>query len=215
MPSENTLSFLPEIDSLRKLSQSLAMLDAILSPEWESRYYSFDSKWDKGEMMASMRNGAADEYFILFNAAGAIIKGFDHESPMSPYAGESGKVWKGVLEGVPSEFQSFLTEPAFSIEDTTFCIWRKYNDPTWQVGEIDCPEDEDADGSEYFLSILDGNPQTYKEFVEEYYEKEIDISAIEYIYRHKPLTEELIASINKDIRLGALEKDIEGIGYPA
>ena len=32
---------LPEIELMRKLSQSLAVLDAIMSPEWEFRYYPF------------------------------------------------------------------------------------------------------------------------------------------------------------------------------
>jgi hypothetical protein len=72
---------------LKKLCQSLATLDAIMSPEWEYRYYSFNSKWAEGEMMASMRNGSGDEYFILFNSEGAIMKGFAHESSMSPWAG--------------------------------------------------------------------------------------------------------------------------------
>lgn len=213
MPSKNTLSFLPEIDSLRALSQSLAMLDAILSPEWESRYYSFNSNWDEDEMMASMKNHAGDEYFILFTKTGAIIKGFDHESSMSPYRTEPSKVWKGVLDSVPEEFQSFLNEPAFSIEDTTFCIWRRYTDPAWQTGEINYPEDADADGSEYILSILNGDPEQYQEFAEEYYEEEIDISAVESVYQHKPLTENLIKSFSKDIALDDLRRDIVEIGY--
>jgi hypothetical protein len=32
------------------------------------------------------------------------------------------KVWPGVLDAVPEVFKSFATEPAFSKEDTTFCI---------------------------------------------------------------------------------------------
>jgi len=127
MVSKNALAHLPNIESLKDLSQSLAILDAVFSPEWECRYYSFNSKWDEGEMMASMRNGSGDEYFILFNDKGAIIKGFAHESPMSPYANDAEKVWAGVLDDVPSDFKRFLSEPAFSIEDTTFCIWRRYN----------------------------------------------------------------------------------------
>jgi hypothetical protein len=59
------------------LSKALAMLDAILSPEWEYRYYSCNGKWAPGETMASMRNGSGDGYFILFNGHGAAIKGFD------------------------------------------------------------------------------------------------------------------------------------------
>src|SRR6185369_15285801 len=108
MASRRLLNILPDIELLRRLSQSMAMLDAILSPDWEYRYYSFNSNWAPDEMMASMRNGSGDEYFILFNSIGAIIKGFDHESPMSPSASQSQATWPGVLDDVPTEFQGFL-----------------------------------------------------------------------------------------------------------
>jgi hypothetical protein len=42
MISTRDLSHLPDIDHLKSLSQSLAMLDAILCPEWEYRYYSLE-----------------------------------------------------------------------------------------------------------------------------------------------------------------------------
>ena len=208
------MSFLPDIESLRELSQSLAMLDAILSPEWENRYFSFESKWDRGKMTASMRDGCANDYFILFNFDGAIIKGFDHESIMSPYANEPKKVWAGVLDDVPSEFKEFLSEPAFTIEDTTFCIWRRHIDSSWQIGEINYPDDENPDGLEDLLFALDGNPLTYRNFAEEYYEQEIPISLIESVYLHKPLTDELVKTLNKDILIEDLQEDVEKIGYP-
>ncbi|WP_328392400.1 hypothetical protein OHS70_00395 [Streptomyces sp. NBC_00390] len=53
---------LPTIADLRNLSRSLAMLDAILSPDWEGRYYSFNAGWAAGVELASMRNGSGDEY---------------------------------------------------------------------------------------------------------------------------------------------------------
>lgn len=43
MISSRDLSGLPDVPALRRLMQSLAMLDAILSPEWEYRYFSFNS----------------------------------------------------------------------------------------------------------------------------------------------------------------------------
>jgi hypothetical protein len=210
----NIVTNLSDVESLKKLSQSLATLDAIMSPEWEYRYYSFNSKWGTNEMTASMRNGSGDEYFILFNENGAIIKGFAHESPMSPYASQPNKVWQGIFENIPKDFESFLSEPAFSIEDTTFCIWRKIEDSSWQIGEIDYPAEENPGGLENLLFILSGNPQTYKEFAEEYYETEINISDIEHIYGHQPLTEELIERLNQDVPLKKLKKDIKEIGYP-
>ena len=57
MISTRDLSGLPDIDALKRLMQSMAMLDAILSPEWEYRCYSFNSKWGaRGcAQMGSMR----------------------------------------------------------------------------------------------------------------------------------------------------------------
>ncbi|MGA7805455.1 hypothetical protein [Bradyrhizobium sp.] len=71
---------LPDVFSLKRLLQSVAILDAVICPEWPHRYYSFNANWATGEMMGSMRNGQGDEFFALFNSHGAFIKGFDHES---------------------------------------------------------------------------------------------------------------------------------------
>lgn len=84
MVVKNTLLRLPDIIGLRRRAQSLAVLDAIMSPDWQYRYYLFNSKWDADEMMASRKNGSGDELYVLFTRFGAIFKGFDHESLMSP-----------------------------------------------------------------------------------------------------------------------------------
>jgi hypothetical protein len=217
MVTKNRLATIPNVETLKKLCQSLATLDAIISPEWEYRYYSFNSKWAEGKMMASMRNGSGDDYFILFNSQGAILKGFAHESTMSPWAdGSDGskKVWPGVLDEVPSEFQEFLAEPAFSIDATTFCIWRRIVDPSWHVGEIEYPEEEDPDGSDDLLFILDGEPSTYREFAEQYYERSIDLSAVSHIYEQKLLTSETLETLNAEVSREDLKSDLEEIGYP-
>ena len=65
---------LPDIEKLRRLTKSIAMLDAIICPEWEFRYYSYNSKWGRGEEMASMRNGCGDDWFLLFDVHGAALK---------------------------------------------------------------------------------------------------------------------------------------------
>jgi hypothetical protein len=214
MISTRDLSLLPDIDRLKALSQSLAVLDAILSPEWQYRYYSFNNSWGLNEAMASMRNGSGDEYVALFTPYGAILKGFAHEAPMSPYANDPPQVWPGVLDDVPTAFSGFLSEPAFSIEDTTFCIWRTYDDSSWQRGDIQFPEGDDPDGSEDLLSILDGDPTTYQEWAESYYEQPISLAAVKDIYNHRPLTRDLLAALNPALSLEELMPDIEGIGYP-
>jgi hypothetical protein len=97
------------------------MLDAIMSPTWEFRYYSFNSRWFEGEMIASMRNGSGDHWFALLTAAGVALHGLAHEAlnfrPDSP--------WPGIFEGLPQEFHAnFLHEAAFDTANSTFCICR-------------------------------------------------------------------------------------------
>ena len=212
--STRNLGALPPIDDLLRISKALAMLDAILSPEWDLRYYSFDSRWAPGEMMASMRNGSGDEYFILFNQQGAAIKGFDHEAIMSPWNSDEGDIWPGMYDGVPDEFSSFLNEPAFSIEDVTFCLWRRYGDATWQRGAVTFPPGDDPDGSEWMLEILAGDPKTYQRFAGEYYEVDLTLPVIEDVYGLKPLTQKLVRGLNREVTVERLESDAVEIGYP-
>src|SRR5258708_31307927 len=131
MISTHNLSALPDITRLKLLTQSLALLDSILCPEWEYRYYSFNANWGSGEDLASMRNGRGDHFFCLFNQSGAILKGFAHEAPMSPFRVNPPQIWPGILESVPNQFTAFLSQPAFSIDETTFCIWRTVSDKAW------------------------------------------------------------------------------------
>jgi len=70
--------------------------------------------------MASMRNGQGDAWFCVFSDVGVFLKGFDHESQMSPCRTQPPHVWRGVLDELPEPFKPFATEPALSMADTTF-----------------------------------------------------------------------------------------------
>ncbi|MBW3635689.1 MAG: hypothetical protein KY445_04370 [Armatimonadetes bacterium] len=191
----------------------MALLDAILQPEWQYRYYSFNVHWNEGEEMASMRDGAGNDYFLLFSNAGAILKGFDHESPMSPYASDPPRIWPGILERVPAVFASFLAEPAFALEATTFCIWRTSSDQKWQVGDIEFPDGDDPDGSASILTLLDGNPQNYCDWATENYEVKVNLKAVEDIFAHRPITPQIVGSLNAGLDLEDLTDDLREIGY--
>ena len=214
MISTRNLAALPGIDDLRRLCQSLAMLDAILEPEWQYRYYSFNSRWGEGEMLASMRNGSGDDYFILFNEAGAIIKGFAHESAMARFAEDGLPLWPGMLDGLPDEFAPFFSEPAVSPEMVSFCTWRRYGDLAWQIGDLDFPEGDDPDGSAEFLAILDGNPHSYLRWSHIYHERDLPLEPVTEVYGHRPLTHEMVAQLNPEVTLDDLAQDIAESGYP-
>ncbi len=209
MSSAENLRALPGIDDLQRLCQALATLDAILCPEWEYRYFSFNGSWAPGELLSSMRNGEGDDWLILFSPHGAIIKGFVMASAMA-----TGSPWPGVVDSVSEEFSGFLSEPDFAIDKTTFCLWRRHSDPSWSAGPIDYPRDEDPDGSGKLLRFLDGEPGTYQRWGEEYYGARLNPRAIEQIYRHEQLTEFLVRSLNPKVKLRDLRTEIEEIGYP-
>ena len=209
MISTRNLEGMPDIAGLRRLTRSLAMLDAILSPEWEYRYYSFDSQWAEGELMASMRNGQGDHWFALFTSAGAALHGLAHESPM--YRPDD--PWPGIFSDLPSDFAGFLHEPAFDTRNSTFCIWRRVGDAEWHRGEIAFASGPDPDGSAELLHLLDGRPTSYQTFAKGY-EVDLPLTAIESIYRHEPLSEALLEQLNSAIDLTSLQPDIDQIGYP-
>ncbi len=207
---------LPGISDFVRISKAVAMLDAIMSPEPELRYFSFDAHWAPGTSMISMRDGSGNDFFATVSATGAIIKGFDHDSQMSPWNSPSGDVWPGVLESVPATFASFLSEEAFMLEDTTFCLWNLGN--SWECGDIlippDSPPDGPNDGSAGLLFIFDGRPETYVRHASAYFEIDLPIDAVRRIYNLEPLTIGLVRSINVETSLDDLQTDIIEIGYP-
>lgn len=210
---------LPTIAELRNLCRSLAMLDATLSPDWESRYYSFNAGWAADEEMASMRNGSGDEYAIVFSAAGGYVRGFGHEAAMSPY-GDDGEPWPGVIDEVPEVFRPFVEEPAFTDEDgvpvVTACLWRGYTDDHWCHGTIGFPVGHaDPDGATgLFKLLVDRSPEAFQRFAEDYYEVPVDLGAVRDVYALRPLEQELVSSLNAEVTLADLAQDISEIGYP-
>ncbi len=214
MISTRDLSLLPEIAAMQSLTQTWAMLDAILCPEREDRYFTFDAHWGAGEMLAAMDNGSGDDWFLLFNAQGAILKGFSHEAAMTPYKRNPRTVWPGVLDAVPPAFADFLAEPAFGIENTTFCIWRLKDDRQWQRGPIDYPEGRDPDGSEFLLDALPLTPDKYHAWAADYYEREIDKASVEALFAGEPLVDGIVEALEGEVGSGELAADIETIGYP-
>ena len=207
------LTELPSVENLKTLCQSLAMLDAIIYPEWEGRYYSFNNHWSSDIALASMRDGEGDHWFILFASPGSLIKGFAHESVMSPYRIQPPSVWPGVLDSLPETLKSLLADPALLMEDVTFCFWRTSQDIAWTRGNVVYPPGEDRDGSLDLLTLLDGNPESYQKWATEYYEREVDLDAVRHVYEHNSLTPSVLAALNPNLTLADLSEDIEEIGF--
>ena len=55
---------LPVAAELQRLCQSLAVLDAINSPDPEYRYYTYNRAWDEDEQLFEMNDGEGDQLFF-------------------------------------------------------------------------------------------------------------------------------------------------------
>lgn len=220
MTSYDIAVALPDIDTLRARCRALAMLDAIVSPEWESRYYSFDSDWAAGTAMAAMRNGSGDDYSIVFTPAGVFIRGFDHESPMSPVANDD-ELWPGLIDRVPEVFAAQLDEPAFRYDgllSATFCLWRQPADDRWHTGVIEFPPADagraDPDGSELLRILCQPDPAGYRAFAADYYAVALDTDAADRIYALRPLDDTTVTALNPQLTMADVAGDAAVIGYP-
>ncbi|MYQ77745.1 MULTISPECIES: hypothetical protein [unclassified Streptomyces] len=113
--ARETAALLPAPEELRVHLKALATLDATIGDDPLFVCYTFDTAWDPGEEVALMNNGSGDDFSVHFTPAGVLIRGFDHESAMSPYVNE--EVWPGLIDEVPASLSPILHNPAFCDED--------------------------------------------------------------------------------------------------
>jgi len=188
---------LPSINEIRIRSQGLALLDAIIMPQWEYRYFSFNSKWnvDDGEMMASMRDGSGAEYFILLSKHSAVGKVFD---------GQSRSDAKLLLEQLPNDFANFKNELAFKLDDVTFYFWRSVENNEWMVR----PQNRNSYAN---LRFLLEDVTYYHKWAEEYYDRSIDLKVLQDVFNSLHITPQQLAMLNADLNIQNLYDDLREI----
>jgi hypothetical protein len=249
--STRRLDLLPDIDKLKRVCQSILISYYIFT----SSSREFDIEKHDETIIYSYDNGSSDFYKIFFDSNGSIIIGYTAGSLMNPLGGamdvlgydQVKETWPGLLDNLPQEFNKYRDmfiadnydengkdiprdNKDFVLKYTiTYCIWRRYNDSKWNIGNIDFtkainypPEpDLDPDSSEEQLYIFSENYHNFVEWINNFYENVINkdnIKWIKYIFDHKPLKDELIIEINQHFseinELNFLKRENEKIGYP-
>ncbi|MFI5878221.1 hypothetical protein [Streptomyces sp. NPDC051554] len=179
-------ALLPDPAELRVHLRALAVLDSTIGDDPQFCVYAFDADWGPGEEAALMDNGSGDDFSVLFAPAGVLVRGFDHESAMSPYGTDDEEVWPGVVDEVPDALRPLLDDPAFRDEGLDFtrvtvCLWRETGDTAWRTGSaIDFPAGhESPDGSGFLFRLLtDRSPETVQAHFEDYYERPVPLDAV-------------------------------------
>ncbi|MFJ9248064.1 hypothetical protein [Streptomyces sp. NPDC101776] len=189
-------ALLPDPAELRVHLRALAVLDATIGDDPQFVEYTFDANWGPDEEAALMDNGSGDDFSVLFTPAGVLIRGFDHESKMSPYGTDDGQVWPGVVDDVPAALRPSLDDPAFTdqhlgVPRVTACLWRETGDTAWRTGSaIDFPADYGyADGADHLFHLLtDRSPEKVQAHFEDYYERPVPLDAVRHVLAGHPVT---------------------------
>ncbi|MGG4454115.1 hypothetical protein [Brevibacillus porteri] len=200
----------PEVLKQRMLV--LSALDILMSQEEWLRRYQFDPEWDENTTFASINNGAGDDLYILFTLDGVIVKGFDHESEMSPHAREDYEVWPGIYEQVPPALLHLLDDEALTKEDVTFCLWRESTDHVWKMGDVHNPQGLD-DGSDFLLGMIYDIPEDYVEWAEAYYEVKVSLDVVRHVFANTSIIKEMITELNPEVDLEIAIKELQAIGF--
>ncbi|WP_333772255.1 hypothetical protein [Streptomyces sp. IBSBF 3136] len=199
-----TAALLPDPARLRTHLRALAALDGAIGDDPQFCQYTFHADWSPGVEAALMDNGSGDDFAVLFTPAGVLIRGFDHESQMSPYATDDEQVWPGVIDEVPTALRPLLDEPAFHDEGldaprVTACLWQANGDTAWRTGSVIAfpTGSEDPDGSGFLFHLLtDRSPETVQAWFEDYYERPVPLDAVRHVLAGHPLTPAVAKALN-------------------
>lgn len=193
----------PDPAELRLHLRALAALDAAMADDPQFCLYTFGAGWGPGEEAALMDNGSGDDFSAVFSPAGVLVRGFDHESAMSPYGREDEEVWPGVVDEVPDALRPLLDDAAFGdpglgVPRVTVCLWRETGDTVWRAGSaIDFPPGHRSpDGSGCLFHLLtDRSPETVRAHFEDYYERPVPLDAVRHVLAGRPMTPAITAAL--------------------
>ena len=208
MLSTQNLTALPAELDLQRTCKAQAVLDAILSPEEEYRYHTYDAHWGDGEEVFELNDGEGDQLLILFALEGAVVNG---------YADGLDDADPAVLQAaLPEPFHEFMRQEPVQSIGTTFCLWTLANEP-WQLAPGSAAEDASGE----LLFLLDGHPRTYLTWAQEYFEEHIFpeggplLGTVMQLYYGETLTRPMVLSLVRHVAdWEALRRDLDEINYP-
>jgi|GEM_PF-3394491 len=184
------------IEDIRNKLKHLALLDAILEQDWELRYYSYNSDWSPEEEMASLRDSCGGEWFFLISDNDIAFK---CTSPVDGLAAD----FESIKNQVPERFETFLKEPAFSMDEGS-CIWYLENNNWVTLGN-------DINDLPNPTKIQHMSASDYCTYASDILEQDIDSNLVQSILDGK-FTFDLAVKLNPDVDIDELKNDVSEIG---
>lgn len=187
--------------SLRRKLQACALADAIIEPDWEYRYFSYNAHWADQEAMASLRDGSGGEWFLWLaqSPAGVALAGYKCWSPADGAMADL----PAIKDRLPEAYQAFVTEPAFSM-DTATSLWYLHAGH-WLKHGLKVEHLIDLE------QVMAWTARDYHAWAEEYYERELPLIDLERLFNHD-VDLKLAKRLNPAMDGPALREDLQEIG---
>jgi hypothetical protein len=210
VPSAALLRSLPDPELMEQRLRTFAMLDAVVAPDMRS--FEFHPRWGKRERMGAFKDGQGNFFFAWFSPRGAVVRGFDHESTMSPFRKDPPEIWPGMFDGLPRALAYARTEPAFAPDEITFCFWAAGKEGAWTPGKVRPPKGKDADGAATVLACFGRN---FHRWANEYYGAELDSNALRRVWSGRdPIDWATLEALNVDFDERAVREEAELLDWP-
>jgi hypothetical protein len=164
--------------------------------------------------MASMRDGCGDEWFLVCHSdRWAALKGLAHES--AAWSKEGDKLSNALQAVMPPGLADFASEPAFRWDSTSFAYFYLPSQPQWcRANDLTAFSALDA-GEDDLLRHLCCSASDFAAFEADYYERAVPVDVVAEVFRHAPITDQLVSSLNPDITLKDIADELHiEIGYP-
>lgn len=209
MASAKLLAELPEPALMRDRLRMMNMLDAIMAPDLRS--FEWHPKWGRGEQLGAFKDGEGNFFFAWFSPRGAVLRGFDHDSKMSPFRRQPPAPWPGLFDGLPAQLGYVLQEPAFAQDEVTFCLWNVGDG--WKAGEVQRPPGKTADGADVLLGCFG---RRFRDWAEQHYGEKLDREALTKVWwgKHALTTADVLA-LNPQADLKAVRAEARLLGWPS
>lgn len=188
------------VSAIEQSMRTLTLLDMIMIPA-EDMWLRVMSAGRDGKLLWFIYdNGSGDRMWVYLMGESAVIKGFDHENQLSPYAAEE---WdEGLYErwfsGMPKElYELFTLEER---EETTFCLWTTDGGKTWQDNAL--PEEDG--GRDWLTGFIFPDADKLRDWADSYYDAELPARTVEKLFESGTLLPEEMRMLKPDCNVAEI-----------
>lgn len=179
-----------EFLTVEKIEQSMraaTLLDMIMTPPEDEWLRVVNAGRDGKLLWFIYNNGSGDRMWVYLQGENAVIKGFDHENELSPFAAEKRdeeQLYERWSIGMPQGLYKLFTDE--ELEETTFCLWTTDGGKTWQDNAL---PDNDG-GRDWLTGFIFPDAEKLRDWADSYYDATLPAGLLAKLFERGELSAE-------------------------